>query len=62
MIRANEEEDIVDSVNSHVIDIETKYSSLNFNVSESDVDTMVQEGYRATDVWLNKYGKKVLGM
>lgn len=62
MIRSNEEEDIVDSKNTHVVDISTKYSSLNFNVSESDVDTMVQEGYRATEAWLNKHGKKVLGM
>ncbi len=62
LIRANEDEDIADSTNSHVVDIPTKYSSLNFNVSESDVDTMIQEGYRATDAWLDKNAKKVFNL
>ena len=62
LIRSNENEDITDTEKMHVVDIQTRFSSLNFNVTESDVDTMIQDGYRSTEIWFNKYGKKILGL
>lgn len=46
----------------HTISIPTSFSTLNFNVSEEDVDVMVAEGYKATDDWLRKNEEKVFKM
>lgn len=43
----------------YIISIETKFSTLAFNVNESDVDEMIAEGYRATEQWLIKNEEKV---
>ena len=46
----------------HTISISTRLSTLNFNVSEYDVDEMIAEGYKATDDWLRKNEEKVFKM
>lgn len=59
IVDCNEDEDIDDSNSKMVIDLNTKYHSLNFNISEPDVDAMIQEGYKSTAAWLDKNMQKV---
>lgn len=42
--------------------IPTRFSPLNFNVNESEVDFMIEEGYRATAEWLEQNEEKIFTM
>lgn len=43
----------------HMIDINTKYSTLSFNVNDRDVDEMIREGYTSTAEWLDGNEAKI---
>lgn len=43
----------------HKVYIPTKFSTLDFNVSEAEVDCMVKEGYAATAEWLDQNEEQI---
>lgn len=51
-IESTMREHIEDAVFAKTIFIESDQESLNFNITDSDVDRMIQEGYSAVDSWL----------
>jgi len=42
-------EDISQATKAKIITVDTKYGHLNFNMVDSDVDKMVQEGWLSAD-------------
>lgn len=43
----------------HKVHIPTRFSPLNFNVSEREVDFMIEEGYQAAAEWLEQNEEKI---
>lgn len=51
-IQGSTNEHIDDATFARTIVLETTHSGMNFNMTESDVDEMIEEGYRSADKWL----------
>lgn len=60
MIEANMEDDIEDCEHPNIIYIKTTYSSLSFNIVDSDCDAIINSGYKAADAWIIKQKSKGL--
>lgn len=56
MINATMREHVEDAMFARTITLKTKHGGLNFKMTESDVDEMIQEGYDSVDRWLKKKG------
>lgn len=54
MIEANIKEHIDDAIYAKTIFLDSTCDSLNFNITDSDVDKMVKEGYDGVDRWLKQ--------
>jgi NTE family protein len=52
LIETNMKEHIEDAIFAKTIFLESEHDSLNFNISDTDVDAMIREGYDAVDSWL----------
>lgn len=54
MIEASTRERIEDAIYARTIFLDTKGDSLNFNMTASQVDAMISEGYQSVDKWLKR--------
>jgi NTE family protein len=58
MLESNMREHIEDAIFARTIILNSKYSGLNFRITDKDVDEMIKEGYTAVDKWLKLEVKK----
>lgn len=54
MINATMREHIDDAMFARTITLDTKHGGLNFKMTESDVDEMVEDGWKSVDKWLEE--------
>lgn len=54
MVEATTREHIEDAIYARTIFLDTKSESLNFNMTGSDIDYMIAEGYESVDKWLKR--------
>lgn len=56
MIESSIKEHLDDAVYARTIFLDTTEHSLNFNMTDSDIDKMIKEGYDSVDKWLKNNG------
>lgn len=55
LIQGSTNEHIDDATFARTIILESKHNGLDFNMTDSDVDEMIEEGYKSADKWLKMY-------
>lgn len=55
LIMGSTNEHIDDATFARTILLESKHNGMDFNMTDSDVDEMIEEGYRSADKWLKMY-------
>lgn len=57
MMEASNKEHMDDAIYARTIFLKSKHSGLNFNMTDKDVDQMIEEGYRSVERWVQKQAK-----